>query len=304
MEIIKYGGWKRNAHITNGKIELVVTGEVGPRIIRLGFVGKRNLFYEMEKQIGGQGEKEWMIRGGHRLWIAPEKKPFTYEPDNAAVNIKSVSGGVKVEAPVGTLSKCQKTMIVKMDRKNNQVTIVHEIANRGKKTLLMAPWALSVMAPGGMSILPLPKAKSHSSDMLLPNQVWSLWPYTSLTDGRIKAGDKYVFFKQDRKKGPNKLGMLNQEGWAAYVLGPYLFVKTVEYSVGADYPDRGVNYETYSDEQILEMETLGPLTALKPGKSVRHTEKWFLFDNVSFIKNEKDADSQVYRRVLKALQFK
>jgi hypothetical protein len=38
--------------MTNGEIELVVTGDIGPRIIRYGFVGGRNLFHEFAGQMG------------------------------------------------------------------------------------------------------------------------------------------------------------------------------------------------------------------------------------------------------------
>ena len=58
----------------NGEIELVITQEVGPRVIRAGFLGKQNLFKEFADQLG----KIWWRRmedlWGHRLWHAP--KPY------------------------------------------------------------------------------------------------------------------------------------------------------------------------------------------------------------------------------------
>ena len=48
----EYKGWKNCYRVTNGEVELIVTGDVGPRIIRFGFVGGQNLFKEYSEQLG------------------------------------------------------------------------------------------------------------------------------------------------------------------------------------------------------------------------------------------------------------
>jgi hypothetical protein len=40
---------------------------------------------------------------------------------------------------------------------------------------------------------------------------------------------------------------------------------------------------------MLEMESLGPLISLAPGKSVKHIETWKLLKNTRPVKTEKDA---------------
>ena len=52
MEKTEYKGWPNCYRVTNGEIELIVTGDIGPRIIRFGFVGGQNLFKEFADQIG------------------------------------------------------------------------------------------------------------------------------------------------------------------------------------------------------------------------------------------------------------
>ena len=42
----------------------------------------------------------------------------------------------------------------------------------------------------------------------------------------------------------------------------------------AAYPDFGSTFEIFTNADILELETLGPLTTLAPGQSVSHTERW------------------------------
>jgi len=46
IEKTSYKGWPNCYRITNGTVELIVTGDVGPRIIRYAFTGGPNLFKE------------------------------------------------------------------------------------------------------------------------------------------------------------------------------------------------------------------------------------------------------------------
>ena len=43
------------------------------------------MFGEMPYQLGKSQECEWQIRGGHRLWTAPETVPDSYALDNVPV---------------------------------------------------------------------------------------------------------------------------------------------------------------------------------------------------------------------------
>ncbi len=63
MKIIEYGGWKNCVQLSNGDVELIVTTQVGPRVIRYGFVGGQNLFKEYKDQVGKCGGDEWRIYG-------------------------------------------------------------------------------------------------------------------------------------------------------------------------------------------------------------------------------------------------
>lgn len=301
IEKTAYSGWKNCFRLSNGTIELIVTSDVGPRIIRLAYCGGKNFFGEIESQMGRSGERKWMIRGGHRLWIAPEKKPFTYEPDNRPLEIELLKNGIRTIQQKGALSGCKKKMTVTMHPSKDEVAVLHEIRNESRRAIEMAPWALSVMAPDGMAVIPLPARISHASQVL-PNQEWTLWGYTDLTDSRFTIGARYIFFRHDRKKGPNKLGVLQKEGWAAYVHNGDLLIKTVPYKTGAVYPDGNVNFETFSNKPFLELETLGPLCKLRPGNTARHMEKWSLHKGTGAISTEKDAHTLIRPKALKLLR--
>ncbi|GBD36641.1 hypothetical protein HRbin36_01766 [bacterium HR36] len=294
IEKVAYGGWADNLRISNGEVELVVTLEVGPRILRYGFVGGENVFKEYADQLGKSGEKDWQIRGGHRLWVAPEDEKRTYFPDNAAVQHRERAGRVVLVPPPERPWGLQKEIEILLASTGTRVEVLHRIRNIGKQPTSLAPWALSVMAPGGVEIIPLPPKQPHPQ-ALLPNQVLVLWPYFDFTDPRYTFGKQVILLRQDAKRGPTKIGLRHTLGWAAYANRGALFIKRFHHLPDRTYPDFGVNYETFANEDMLEMETLGPLVALQPGEEVLHTETWELRRFHHRITNEQDALEHVVK---------
>jgi len=69
IEKVAFGGWKNCIQIDNGTIQIIVTTEVGPRVVSCGFKGKENLFFNNPAEMGTSGGKEYVGYGGHRLWL-------------------------------------------------------------------------------------------------------------------------------------------------------------------------------------------------------------------------------------------
>ncbi len=72
-----------------------------------------------------------------------------------------------------------------------------------------------------------------------------------------------------------------------------MFVNSLPFLPAAEYPDRGCSFETYTDGQILELESLGPLATLQPGASVEHVERWYLVRGVPPVAHEADVTAHV-----------
>jgi hypothetical protein len=79
---------------------------------------------------------------------------------------------------------------------------------------------------------------------------------------------------------PFKIGLRHSEGWAAYILGDHLFMKNVPFIEGERYPDFGSNFETFTNAEFLELETLGPLKRVSAGETLVHNESWVVFSDV------------------------
>jgi len=283
---IAYGGWENCIEICNGLVNLVVTVDVGPRIIRYGFVGQENEFCEVEEMMGLTGGDEWRIYGGHRLWHSPEMKPRSYVPDNKPVDWCEIPGGIKTTQSVEEWTQIQKEMEITLSPDSTKVKILHRLINLGPWPVELSVWALSVMAPGGKEVVP----QTQRDTGLLGNRVLALWPYTRMDDARVHWGDQYIILKQDRNSSaPFKFGTSNEDGWAAYFNHGHLFVKYYTHMMGAKYPDFGVSYETYTTDFMLEMESLSPLTVVEPNGKAEHLEKWELFDGVAMPSDDEES---------------
>jgi hypothetical protein len=289
---VNYRGWPNCFKLSNGLIELIVTTEVGPRILYCGLIDGNNLFYENTEDLGKTGGSAWRIFGGHRLWHAPEDPVRTYAADNFPVEIEIFKDDIRLTAPVET-SQVQKTIEIRLDKTLPKVEINHKIQNCGAWTISLSAWALTVMRAGGMAILPHPQ-KVEFPGLLTPTHSLALWGYTRMNDPRWTWGEKYIFLRQDiRLAQPQKLGMLNSSRWAAYQIGDEVFIKQFNYQPGSNYPDQNCNFETFTNANILELESLGPVEQLSPGQSIEHLETWSLFRGVKPIKSEADVDQHL-----------
>jgi hypothetical protein len=299
VDVVEYRGWKNNLRLSNGDAELIATLDVGPRVISYRLAGGFNVLKNYDEMMGGTGEGEWQIRGGHRFWLAPEDLTRTYFPDNRPVRYEQTGPeAVKLVPPPEEEYGVQKEMHLKLGPKGTRVEVLLRVTNVGPEQTTLAPWGPTVMAPGGVEVIPLPPKRSHpghprnakSPADYAPNQELVLWPYFDFADTRWSFGRMYLFLRHDSTKGPTKIGLAHRMGWVAYLNAGVLFVKRFDYRDGALYPDLGTRYQTFSNEDMLEMETVGELVTLRPGQSADLVESWELFGNVPDVRTEADAD--------------
>jgi hypothetical protein len=294
VEKTEYKGWKNCYRISNGEVELVVTGDVGPRIIRFGFVGGQNLFKEYPDQLGKSRESTFQLRGGDRVWKAPEDPVATWEPDNAPVDVEITPTGLIAREPIEPGTKLQKEIEVSLAPVGSDVTVYHRITNHSLFPLEFAPWALTMMAQGGTVISGFPPRGHHPQNLEATNPL-VMWAYTNMADPRLKFTQKYLALRQDPNNSEaQKIGMFNRDTWAAYLLNGEAFIKRTAADPTKTYPDFGCSFETFTNNEFLEVETLGPMTKVAPGQRVELLEHWGLFRNVRV---DELTDEQIDRSV-------
>jgi hypothetical protein len=290
-EKISYNGWPNCIRLFNDEIELIATTDIGPRIVRLGFIGKQNLFYLVPEHAGKSSGQDWLIYGGHRLWLAPEAMPFSYNPDNEKIEFEVRNNFIRLTQPTEFITGMVKEMEITLSPDANKVKVLHRLINRNSEDVEVAPWALSMLGQGGRAIIPQ-EPYGEGDDYLLPARPLTLWHFTKMNDPRWIWGAKYIQAKQDTSiSSEQKIGVLNKQGWAAYCLNGELLIKKFDFIPGSVYPDYGCNNEIYINARFLEIETLGPLIKMSPGSTVEHNEHWLLTRSMADEREEAiDAD--------------
>lgn len=282
-EKVSYPGAPNCIRMRNAAAELILTTDYGPRILRYAPAGSAeedNLFATIPGPNVLTPLGDWYIRGGHRLWHAPEARPRTYEPDNAPVQAKIEGSSVHLIQPIEKESHLQKEMTVTLDPNSTHVTVEHRLTNRGLFAVEISCWALTAMNRSGLAILPQEPYRTHDEE-LLPVRPLVLWSYTNMTDPRWTWGKTLFTLRQDPAiKEDQKIGVANRQGWCAYHRNGTLFLKRFAFDRERNYPDMGCNNEIYTNDLFLELETLGPLEKVAPGQSISHVEHWWLYPRV------------------------
>ena len=253
--------------------------EIGPRILYFASNKKPefNLF-GVHPELGIETpEGFWRIYGGHRLWSSPEAKPRSYSLDDKPVKVEADGDTITVYGNPETANSIQKEIRIMPNPEGEGLQVIHKIKNIGRWPITLACWALSIMKPRGFAIIPIYPSKVDEEG-LLPDRHFTIWPYTNLSDERLVFTNEFIFVSHDPKiENPVKIGTMANPSWTAYWIEGFAFVKEFQIKSG-EYPDFGCNVEVYTNAQILELETLGPLQILNPNCIISHTEVWRLFE--------------------------
>jgi hypothetical protein len=135
-EYLSFAGWERNLKLSNDFVEVIITLEVGPRIISYRPVQGRSVFKLVREEAGKSKEDVWKIRGGHRLWSAPEdfgkEDSLCYALDNSEVE-HSIEDEftVRVSNLIEKPTKIRREMVVRLEQKSPKITVEHRITNQG-----------------------------------------------------------------------------------------------------------------------------------------------------------------------------
>ena len=287
IEKISWRGWKNVFRIWNDAVQVLVAGDIGPRVIWYGFKDGENILHEVAADIGLTGGREFRLYGGQRLWVSPEVER-TYFPDNRPVTVEQDADRILFTAPVENIApgtNLQKQIQVQLDQLGSGLQLTHRVINLDKHATELAPWTPTMMRTGGRAILPLPPRVAMDKEHYLPVGPLTLWSFTDLADPRWRFGTEFVQLLQSANRAgrfeEQMAGIFNPFGWGAYFVGSTLFVKRAPVIKGATYPDFGCNFEVFTNREFLELETLGPKVVLNPGEQVTHEESWQLFANVA-----------------------
>ncbi len=259
-----------------GPVSVTLAVNAGPRVLAYAREGRPSLFASLpEAVIEHPAIGTYRFLGGHRLWRAPEVPAVSYASDDAPVTITETDAGVEIVAPSDTDGVVKA---IALSQHGDFTFVDHELRNEGWTPVRSAPWAITQLAPGGTAYLPQRRGPVDD-DGVLPNRHLVLWPYTDLSSPEITVLRDLVTVEASERKAKSKIGVPNRRGWTAYACGDQVFVKWAALHRDGDvYVDFGASAQCYRDERFIELETLGPLVTLQPGKRAAHREVWALRD--------------------------
>jgi hypothetical protein len=257
-----------------GPLAVVAPVTFGPRILGLEFQGANVFAMLPDAVLRGSDGRPYHFRGGHRLWVAPEVPAITYRPDDDPVEIVARSRGLLLAGPFDPVTGLRRSISVRLSRAGDAVAVDHVISNEGTESRRLAVWAISQLPLGGRAFLPL-QAVVNDPSRRQPDRGLILWPYSRLDDARLELTEGRVEIQTatDQPSAvPLKVG--SPGSWLAYLRDGALFVKRGASEPGVAHADLGATAQVYCDDRFIELETLGPLISLAPGKHARHRETW------------------------------
>ncbi len=281
-EIKEYLNYGKVLSLSNGVIEALITIDVGPRIIRFGFIDGQNIMCDNRNVMAPKDDKEfcdffgegkkWEILGGHRIWTSPEGYPNSYYPDLDAVKYEITDNGAIFTPNPEKENGLQKQLEVKMDPDDANMYVTMRVTNIANAPQKFAIWGLTVSATDGTLIMPM----NNNDTGLLHNRNISVWPYTNLADPRVYFGKNYVTLHQDKNIAQSfKLGFGLNNAEAYYCLGEDIFRKSYDTNHKTEvYPDNNCSFETFTNDGFIEVESLSPLKSVAPNETVELTEHW------------------------------
>ena len=253
------------ASIQNDFLRLDYLTTTGPRIVGLHVNGvEGNLLAETPDAHWPTPHGEFYLRGGHRLWTAPED-PFYTCPDEE-VTVSNANGEVVIQGATEK-SGLQKEISIQLD--GNCVHLSNKVIWHGSGSIELAPWGITQLRLGGTAFLPLASVES-----LQPDRNLVLWPYTQIKDERLEIYDDMILLHGKGRDHACKIGNRNSHGWIACAMGSVLFTKSFDANRAGTYPDMNCNVEAYVKDACIELETLGPLQRLQQGDSAAYNETW------------------------------
>ena len=289
--------WGHCLALKNDRVELLIPFEFGPRVIRYAFIGEKNCFAEFPAHKTDPNQEKWHSYGGHRLWHGPEDIVRTYVPDNDPVRIESSPTGILIHQRIEPPTQLQKEMELRLDPSGTHVQVTHRIHNHNLFGVRLAVWAISVMAALGRAIIPLPPRGSHAENLQAQTSL-NLWAYTDLKDARWQFGQMYISLQQDPGSSEaQKIGIARSGGWLAYLNENRAFLKKCDYVKNQAYPDEGSAFEIYTDNKIMEIESLSPLTTIEPGGCAELVENWYLFKGIGVNATESELDQKLAQAI-------
>lgn len=252
-----------------GEYSVTVADDFGPRVLGFRLDGRPEMLVRLGPEASLESPAGTVhLRGGHRLWVAPEEPRLTYAPDDEPCRVEVDDRRILIRGPVDAAGFVKELELWEQD---GSLIVEHRLHRSAPEPVEVAPWAITQLPPGGVAILPV---VGRSGSPYQADRSLVIWPYSSLVDERLAFRDSAILI--DAAGGPQtKFGTGPAPGRLGYLRDGWLFTKSVTPEDGqASYPDRGAVGQVYVSDTFCELESLGRLLMMGPDDVAVHREAW------------------------------
>lgn len=274
-------GYDSCIQLKNSQVEVILEPNTGGRVIRYALNGV-NVLYEDSMQNGWISTPAMPRSKGHlaggRFDIGPSRtKPntdlFFFGKWRATITGKL---SARLTSQTDSVNGVYLIRDFTLDEHGTKLVCTQTILNTGKKPFKASFWARTFATGNGICIIPVPERGRFPNNyiMFMNRDTINMLP----VDSNIYTADNFLIIKGPPKKP--KLEMdVSPAGWIAYAeTNNLLFVKKFPVYKDKQYGDvTAANASIwYNGIQMTEVEPIGPLETILPGKSASYTEEWFI----------------------------
>lgn len=277
---LKYYG--KCVSINNGTVKVIVSVDVGPKIIFWGYTNGENMLYipydifEYSEPISQNFPPDiFFKRYGHEIMLAYENsKPVVLSSGTTIYSI--LQEGVVFSCSCPKLGLSVNLEIVIQDNLNS-IMVIHSIENTNDKTQNFSICSSTFVSQGGTLLVPQNIENLDNS----PNRVLSLWKKSNINDFRLYIANEYLRFNNilTDKSSVLKLGINNKRAWSTYTKDGNTFLKHYLHNKKARYLNFDSSFIIDSKKNLLSLKVLSPIYKVKKNEVAKMAEYWSLFPN-------------------------
>ncbi len=295
---ISWHGWPQAVKLSNGVVEAVVVPQIG-RVMAFEFAGhpETNPLYENPDWTPAKNHLpksgEWANYGGDKVWPAPQSDwprfiGRDFPPDRSFDGLPEIvhllPNGLRLSSPTSTEFGLHVERTITLRPGQPRLFLTQMLA----RTLpgvapdrSLAVWGITQVTGDGLFVLPLPSlAAARTSPFPLGYQSLSSPPVAPPFWRVTTVGNRRVLLGRRDPANSHKVATKARDGWLVHVSDTgIVFTEHSPVISGGVYPDDNSPGEVYSNagaSNYLEMETLGPLTPVRPGQSLTTQIVWHL----------------------------
>jgi hypothetical protein len=281
VSFISFHGYNKCIELKNSEVRVVLGPDLGGRVLAYELNGLNVIYHnpQFDGMLYKPGEPAIDPDGGRSdigpEFIVPEHNDlFLGKWEGEITGIREARMISRKDTSTGV----QLIRSFRLDKKGSRLSYTQTIVNISKSTKHYCHWSRTFVKGGGISLTPLnPRSRFPKGYMIYgPGSVMD---YKPADESFIRTRNGILEITGPTRRP--KFVMDVKEGWLAYITrDDQLFVKKF-----AVYPDRiygemsAANVSIwYNKEEMCEIEPIGPMETIRPGKKVSYKETWHLFN--------------------------